>query len=48
MLRYRADGSVKATTSYLMPHYTARVKGNGWAYTESGFDTCGAVQWAAV
>lgn len=48
MLWYRSDGTVKSATSYLMPQYTVRVKGDGWAYTEAGYDRCDAVQWAAV
>lgn len=48
MIWYRPDGSVKSTISYLMPDYTVRVRGDGWAYTEGGYETCEGVQWAAV
>jgi hypothetical protein len=48
MLRYRADGTVKSSVSYLMPEYTVRVKGDGWAWTEHGAEICPGAQWAAV
>jgi hypothetical protein len=48
MLRYRPDGSVKSRTTYLVPQYKLHVRGDGWKYTEAGYDNCGAVQWAAV
>ncbi len=48
MIRYRADGSVRSTTSYLMPTYTVRIRGNGWAHTEPGDSACNGVEWAAV
>jgi hypothetical protein len=48
MTWYRADGSVKSATSFLMSTYWAHVQGDGWKYTEGYLDNCGAVQWAAV
>jgi hypothetical protein len=48
MTWYRPDGSVNSAISYLMPDYTVRVRGDGWAYTEGGYDTCEGAHWAAV
>ncbi len=47
--RYRADGSLKSSSSYLATDYIVRVKGsNGWGYTEHSYlDKCYDLQ-AAV
>lgn len=48
MFRYRPDGSLKSSSSHLVTDYTVRVKGNGWGYTEHGWNKCYDVQAAVL
>lgn len=49
MLWYRADGSVQAKESYLMPSYYAYVNGHLWDQRAWGMaESCPGAEWAAI